>query len=62
MLTKKGGLMDFEQIEAIKALLSFLREMEANGATEEQSVRFIPNMARIQKEGSSHASSTKARK
>ena len=54
--------MDFEQIEAIKALLSFLREMEANGATEEQSVRFIPNMARIQKEGSSHASSTKARK
>ena len=45
--------MDFEQIEAIKALLSFLREMEANGATEEQSVRFIQNMARIQKKGSS---------
>ena len=47
--------MDFKQIEAIKALLSFLREMEANGATEEQSVRFIQNMARIQNGASSRA-------
>lgn len=40
--------MGTEQIDALKALLKFLRMMEAEGAEEKDIMNFLENMARAQ--------------